>query len=596
MDETVTPGPDLTWDDNGAPRSRLFGDVYFSSEDGLAESRAVFLDGCHLPQAWTGRRRFCVAELGFGTGLNILALLDLWRRTRPPDGHLHVFSIEAHPISAGDATRALARWPQISDVAHLLLSRWPGRARGFHRVDLPELDATLDIAIMDVARALQSWSGPADAWFLDGFAPSRNPEMWRREVLDLVAARSAPGARVASFTVAGQVRRDLQDAGLDVERLPGFGRKRHRLEARVPGLCAPEPPKRRVAIIGAGIAGASLGRAFTALGADVQIFDAEGPGAGASGGPVALVAPRLDAGLADQAALFAQAFARAARLYAGVPGAVVSLGAVQHRVGPKDAARFSAIAGSDLFEPGCMIDTDIGLEIHTATVIEPASVFAAWLCPPARARVATVSWDHDSWRIIDPDGAEIARADVVCLAAGMDCARLAPGLPLTPVRGQASLALGATYPCTTLFSAYVIPTREGVLFGATHDRDDTDARPRDGDHIRNLEAVAAVIPELAEALRKHSLRPWTGIRATTRDYLPLAGEVAAEAPGLFVLGGLGSRGFTLAPLLAEHIASLALSAPSPLPRPLAELVDPARFERRARRRGRPDQTPASALG
>ena len=592
----MTSDSDLTWDENGAPRSRLFDDVYFSSDDGLAESRAVFLEGCHLPQAWSGRRRFCVAELGFGTGLNILALLDLWRRTRPPGGHLHVFSVEAHPFSADDATRALSRWPEIDDVARLLLSRWPGRARGFHRVDMPELGASLDVAIMDVARALQTWSGPADAWFLDGFAPSRNPEMWRPEVLELVAARSAPGARIASFTVAGQVRRDLAEAGLEVERMPGFGRKRHRLEARVSGPPTPDPPPRRVAIIGAGIAGASLCRAFTALGADVQVIEAEAPGAGASGGPVALVAPRLDAGLADHAALFAQGFARAVRLYADTPAAVLSRGAVQHRVGPKDAARFSAIAGSDLFEPGCMLQTDIGLEIQAATVIEPSAVFTAWLNPTVRARVADVTWDHDRWTLLDPEGAEITRADVVCLAAGMDCARIAPGLPLTPVRGQASLAPGAHVPGATLFGAYVIPAREGVLFGATHDRDDTDARPRDGDHIRHLDAVAVVIPELAKTLATYSLRPWTGIRATTRDYLPLAGEVAAGGPGLFVLGGLGSRGFTLAPLLAEHIASVALSAPSPLPRPLAELVDPARFERRARRRGRPDQAPTSASG
>ncbi|MBJ7412185.1 MAG: FAD-dependent cmnm(5)s(2)U34 oxidoreductase, partial [Phenylobacterium sp.] len=110
----------MTWTDDGQPRSRLFGDVYFSAQDGLAESRAVFLQGCGLPDAWAGRRRFVVGELGFGTGLNIVALLELWRRTRPPEGRLHIFSIEAFPITADEAARALAPWPELADVAGLL--------------------------------------------------------------------------------------------------------------------------------------------------------------------------------------------------------------------------------------------------------------------------------------------------------------------------------------------------------------------------------------------------------------------------------------------------------------------------------------------
>jgi len=149
-DPTASP---LTWTDDGQPRSRLYGDVYFSTTDGLAESRAVFLAGCGLPDAWRGRGRFVVGELGFGTGLNILALLDLWRREGPAGGRLHVFSIEAHPLSAAEATRALGAWPELADLAEMLTLRWPGAARGVHRVELPELRAILDVAVMDVAPA-----------------------------------------------------------------------------------------------------------------------------------------------------------------------------------------------------------------------------------------------------------------------------------------------------------------------------------------------------------------------------------------------------------------------------------------------------------
>ena len=163
------PASPLVWRDDGLPQSALYGDVYFSSADGLAETRAVFLAGCDLPAAWRGRDRFVVGELGFGTGLNIAALLDLWRREKAPGQRLHVFSIEAHPITRDEAARALAVWPELGEAASVLLDHWPGRARGFHRIDLPGFDATFDLAVMEVEEALAAWDGAADAWFLDGF-------------------------------------------------------------------------------------------------------------------------------------------------------------------------------------------------------------------------------------------------------------------------------------------------------------------------------------------------------------------------------------------------------------------------------------------
>jgi len=591
----------VVWGADGAPRSRLYDDVYFSAAGGLAEAQAVFLGGCGLPRAWSRRERFCVAELGFGTGLNIVALLEAWRTTRRPGAHLCVFSVEAHPLTAKEAARALAPWPETARTAGLIIARWPGRARGFHRIDLPELNATVDVAVMEASDALAAWSGEADAWFLDGFAPARNPAMWKPELMSLVAKRSAPGARLATYTVAGEVRRALGDAGFAVERAPGFGRKRQRLEARLPAMARVAAPAPSVAIIGAGIAGAALARALAALGVEVRVFDAAGPRGGASGGPAALAAPRLDAGLARPAALFAQAFRRAAGLYAQTPEAIIARGAIQPRMGPKDARRFETIAGSDLFEPGSLRLKDAmavselvgepapaGLLIEDAVAIEPERLLSAWLGEVTRARVVSVKREGAAWRLTGEGAELIGRYAVVCLAAGMDSARLAGGLPLTPVRGQASLAKGVWAPVATLFGAYVVPTREGVLFGATHDRGDESLRARRIDHQRNLGALARGLPELAARLAAIRLEARTGVRAATSDYLPVAGAVPGAASGLFVLSGLGSRGFTLAPLLGEHLAALIAGAPSPLPGDLAALVDPARFARRARRRGRPE--------
>jgi tRNA 5-methylaminomethyl-2-thiouridine biosynthesis bifunctional protein len=588
------PLPPVIFDADDLPRSRRFGDVYFSREGGLDETRTVFLAGCGLPERWADRRLFTVAELGFGTGLNVAALLALWRSTRSPGGHLAVFSVEADPMDAEAARRALARWPELAGVAEPLLARWPGRRAGFHRVDFPEFAASLDLAVMDAADALAAWSGRADAWFLDGFAPALNPAMWSDALMALVAARSAPGAHAATYTVAGQARRALAAAGFDVQRRPGFGRKRERLEATAPGDAPVNAAAPRVVIIGAGIAGAALARAFQALGAPARVFDAAVPGAGASGNPTALVTPRLDAGLAAPAQLHAQAFARAVRLYGDLPGAVIERGVLQLESAPRDAARFALIAASDLFEPGALTPlgaeatsaalgepAPAGLSLRDALAIDPRAVLAAWLPAVETARIAGVRPGDSGWRLLDDADAVLAEADVVCLAPGADFARLWPGAPIQPVRGQLSWVRGVRTPAVA-WGAYIAPTTDGVAFGATHDRDDADAGWRADDDRRNLAALAARLPGLAARLAEAGIEGRAGVRATTPDRLPIAGQLA---PGLFALGGLGSRGFTVAPLLAEHVAAAALGAPSPLPEPLQRVVTPGRFAARALRRG-----------
>ncbi|WP_425996820.1 tRNA (5-methylaminomethyl-2-thiouridine)(34)-methyltransferase MnmD [Caulobacter sp. DWR1-3-2b1] len=586
----IDPSPEdaspLVWNEDGLPRSRLYGDVYFSSADGLAETRAVFLTGCGMPESFADRDQLVVGELGFGTGLNIAALLDLWRREAPRQARLHIFSVEAHPISREDAARALAVWPELGEAAQVLLDHWPGQACGFHRVDLPGFRATLDLAVMDVGQALESWDGAADAWFLDGFSPALNPAMWSEDILAAVAARSAPGARAATFTVAGAVRRGLQAAGFEIAKRPGFGRKKDRLEAWLPG--EPHAPTRpaSLAIIGGGIAAAALARAARAQDLNVMVIDADE--APASGNPAALVTPALDAGGGPRAAFPAQAFARAVQLYEALPGAVIARGVLQLAQTRQVADRFAVVAGQDIFEPGSMtllasatdrLGEPVGaaLSMARALVIEPHRVLDAWRGEAIAARVHTLERCTDGWRLLDEAGGEIVRADAVVVAAGAGLGGLLPSLGYRPVRGQASWAPLTEGPGRTpaAFGGYAIPTRDGLLFGATHDRGvlNTDERPED--HARNLEALAKGLPELASRLSQAGLSGRAAIRVTTADHLPLAGKLDE---GLFVLGGLGSRGFCLAPLLAEHVVALATGTPSPLPRELSRLAAPGRFD------------------
>lgn len=574
--------PRLVWAEDGSPRSGRFGDVYFSKDDGLTETRAVFLDGCGLPDAWADRADFTVAELGFGTGLNIVALLDLWRRTRPvgqKDGpRLNVFSIEGFPLTRDEAARALSAWPELAETANAVLAAWPDGTPGFHRLDLPQWNARIDLAVGDAQWALEQWSGPADAWFLDGFSPALNPGMWSPEIMALIAARSAPGARVATFTVAGAVRRGLAEQGFVVEKKPGHGRKRERLEARLPSPPLAARPQRHIAVVGAGIAGASVARALIAGGARVTVVEVERPGAGGSGFPAALVTPRLDAGDALIAGFHAQALERARALYRALPDAVIAEGVLQLEQTPRDATRFDKVAAQDLWPAFTMTRLDAaacarhlgesvqagGLLMQGALALRPSAVLEPWLTGAERltAAVADLQAENDGWTLRDADGAILVQADAVVLTAGWGTAALAPDLSLAPVAGQAQWIDGPTTP-PIAWGGYAVPTGNGLLFGATHDRGQTDLTPTAEAAARNLSTLSAALPGLAAQVEAPDwVQTRKAVRATTPDRLPLAGPLA---PGLYALTGLGSRGFCVAPLLGEHLAAVILGQSSPLP-------------------------------
>lgn len=209
----------LDWREGGVPVSRRFGDPYFSMQDGLAEARHVFLAGNGLPERF--RAGFCIAELGFGAGLNALAAWAAWRE-RGLAGDLAFTSFEAWPMAAEDMARALEVWPELAPLAAPLVA---AIAVGARDVRLPGL--RLRLIGGDARATVQHWDGRADAWFLDGFSPARNPEMWEPALLRAVAARTRPGGTCATYSAAGGVRAALAAAGFDVTRCEGFGRKRH---------------------------------------------------------------------------------------------------------------------------------------------------------------------------------------------------------------------------------------------------------------------------------------------------------------------------------------------------------------------------------
>jgi tRNA U34 5-methylaminomethyl-2-thiouridine-forming methyltransferase MnmC len=216
---TTGPRSEIDWNDDGVPLSRRFEDPYYSLQNGLAETRHVFLGGNDLPERF--RPGFHIAELGFGTGLNLIAAVIAWRQSGAA-GKLRFTSFEAYPLQADEMDAALAAFPEAHAAARPLLDAW-GQGRAHIATD----DLEAEIIFGDARSRLPLWKGKADAWFLDGFAPARNPELWEPDLMREVALHTNPGGSFATYTAAGGVRRALAQAGFAVERVPGFGHKRH---------------------------------------------------------------------------------------------------------------------------------------------------------------------------------------------------------------------------------------------------------------------------------------------------------------------------------------------------------------------------------
>ncbi len=212
---------ELIWTDDQIPVSDRFNDPYYSLQNGLEETRHVFLAGNNLPVRFAPG--FHIAELGFGTGLNLLTVWSAWEaagQTTP----LRFTSFEAYPMAPDDMARALAAFPEVAPWAERFLNAWKGQ-----KCVLDTLH--LEVMVGDARETLPNWDDTADAWFLDGFSPAKNPELWGADLMQQVADHTAQDGTAATYTAAGFVRRGLTDAGFEVTRTPGFGRKRHMTRA-----------------------------------------------------------------------------------------------------------------------------------------------------------------------------------------------------------------------------------------------------------------------------------------------------------------------------------------------------------------------------
>lgn len=648
------PSPDLSWRADGSPVSARFDDIYFSTEDGLAETRHVFLNGNGLPGAWKDRARFTICETGFGTGLNFLATWALWRDTRHPDQHLDFVSVEGFPLSGQELAQALARWPDLKELGDVLAANYPAPHRGTHQIALPG-DVTLTLLEDDALTALQGLEASVDAWFLDGFAPASNPDMWSEALFAEMARLSAPGATLATFTVAGAVRRGLAAQGFEVAKAPGFGRKRDMLTGTLterPGKPHPKPwyqiPARpapeSALIVGAGIAGASVARALARRGVKVTLVEADTPGAGASGNPAALFMPRLAADDSAEGRFHIAAYLHMERWLSALDandsaGIFRRTGVLQLAQSPSEAKRFEKIAARAPLPPGHMdlldpaetkrvgeVETDLpALFFPRGGVLTPRAVLHRLLdgLGVQRAAVQRFVHDDDQWCVeAEKSGPLSADALVLANGPGLTGFRETSWLPLEPVLGQITeLPAGVLPQFAPALAAgpYLITHEDGSsLTGATYELGIAPGgphRPTTAGHEKNLSSLGRALPAFAPALatlRPDKLEGRVAFRAQVPDRVPFAGPAPDHdaylaayerqrhgdrfAPypppschsGLFLVGGLGARGFATALLLGEILAAEMTGAPVPLPADVGEAIHPARFIIRYLRKNAPE--------
>jgi tRNA 5-methylaminomethyl-2-thiouridine biosynthesis bifunctional protein len=618
MPEVLTPAR-LAYADDGTPWSPEYGDVYHSTQGGVAQAQHVFLRGNGLPERWAGMPRFTILETGFGFGLSFLATWQAWHEDPRRPARLHFVSVEKHPFSAQDLAVLHAPQAELAPRASELRDAWPLLVPGMHRLEFEEGRVVLTLAFGDAARLLPQLRLAADAVFLDGFAPARNSEMWSPELMKAVARLCAPGATAATWSVAATVREALRAAGFAAEKRRGFARKSEMLAAQfVPPRSlrrpAPAPAERSAAVVGAGIAGAAVCERLAARGWEVTLVERHhAPALEASGNHAGAFHPLVTIDDSHAARLSRAAFswllehwrqldaigaspewarcgllqlARDAREDAAQRAALAALALPTDYAQALDAAQASACAGVQLAAGG--------LWFPEGGWIRPASLARALIeRSGARAlygrEAAALERAGPRWVLHDRAGDMIAEAGAVVLANAQEALRLAPSphLRLRTVRGQLSyLPPIRGLRTVVLRGGMALPAIDGIsVTGASFDLDDADRSLRADSHAGNLERLERLIPGAARGLDAGKLEGRVGFRAVAPDRLPLIGALD-EAPALYGAIAYGSRGLLWAGMGAELLASLMDGEPLPLEAPLAAALDPARFRRRAEARSR----------
>ncbi|HEY9100864.1 bifunctional tRNA (5-methylaminomethyl-2-thiouridine)(34)-methyltransferase MnmD/FAD-dependent 5-carboxymethylaminomethyl-2-thiouridine(34) oxidoreductase MnmC [Chitinimonas sp.] len=610
----------LAFTEEGIPYSPAFDDIYHSQSGGLAQARNVFLAGNDLPARWQGRSTFTICETGFGLGLSFLATWQAWRADPARSERLHFVSCELHPFTAQDLLHLYERLfqaePALAELGQQLWAQWPTLLPGLHRIELEQGRVVLTLLLGDALSLLPKLAGQVDAFFLDGFAPSKNPELWQEALYKQFTRLAAEGATLATYTVAGAVRRGLESAGFQVKRLPGFASKRQMLGGTFRGhRVRPQPPAdRRAIVVGAGLAGSAIAERLAARGWRITLLEREAePARGASGNlagayrPVVSLDDNLQARLVRASFLFGQRWL--GKLPAGI---WQRCGALQLARDNAEAARFQQISEEqgwpedyvryvDPAEANKLAGAPVeqaGLWFAQGGWVRPRALVAALLAQAGAAvdlrcgvAVERMARQADAWQVYDAAGGLIASAPVLILANAADADRFAPELQLgRDLRYVSHLPRDKAPPVKAVIcrAGYLTPwAGEAACLGSSPIRDSDAAAA-----AANLALLGGMLPCTAED-QTTLLEGRRCTRPGTADRLPVVGPLADAAAfqpkhagslhlaprqaGLYTLTGFGARGLVWSGLMAELLASQIEGEPLPLERELVLALDPARF-------------------
>lgn len=605
-----------------------FDDAYCNPDNGLEECHHVFLGPNRLidrfQQTPTGGH-FVIAETGFGTGLNFLAAWAAWDQNCHSDNAcLHFVSFERYPLTPEQISRAMARWPDLARYTGALLDVYPPAVSGAHRLVLDGGRVRLTLWLGDAEDGLNSLRFTADTWFLDGFSPAKNSGMWTDKLISGVSARSRPGTTLSTYTASGEVRKKLADEGFIVEKLSGYGSKSEMISAYVPTspssdiatrTSSTDDNPRSIAIVGAGIAGTLLASNLARRGVGVTLIDrARAPGAGASGNSQGALYVKLGVEFNDQTQLALSALLFSQRYYRQLPeGGWNPTGLMQLAYNTNEADRQKRFLERNNYPPNILrpISSDEATQLSGIPVSHNGLWFpgSGWLEPQKICKtlarncgitthygfeVDHLSASDNQWRLTSSEDQSVT-VDAVVICAGHETPALIPSdgeFRLKPIRGQIT-----AIPDHALISpdvvicgpGYLNPSLNGQsLVGATFDLHNFSGEVSQQSDRENLRMLDKFLPGVLKSKdTEHdgtSCHGRVGFRCTTHDYQPVAGPMkeanGKKTDGLFLLTGLGSKGLTYAPLLAEYIADILTNQPQSLPENLVRRVETQRIHRK----------------
>lgn len=580
------PDPDIVWSEDRL-HSKQFRDIYFA-HDGPAETVRVFIEPANLIERIRDQPTFSVMEFGFGTGLNFLTLARLVKDSRI-DTRIRYISVDNFPLQSTDIARALKPFRHELELVDALLSRLPPRIPGWHRRYFTDPRLELTLCYNDVATALDEFlatdKAGIDAWFLDGFAPARNPDMWHPDLFEKMRTVTKTAGTVTTFSAAGQVRRSLQQAGFQVRRVEGRqSQKRHTTLATLEGSGVnPVASPTSVRVIGGGLAGTTVAQSLARKGVSVELLEREdNVGTATSAIPAAIQHPRLSAADTLLALFRIHAYAHSQAMLKGYD-AVSTIGALHLPDDGMSIERLSDVA--------TLIDKDwmyllgstetadlIGQSTRSAWFPKSAIVHGAQLCKELA--------HHERVQISTTTDYEISTGDVeltTIYATGCDISNHVGAIPIEAIviPGQVD-GFSSSQPREPLahivaHNGYVAPQHHMLFAGSTYEYSPWP----EGDATRtNRLRIEALFPDVP--LEHKSV--FRANRVVSSDRLPIVGEIANDS---WVSWAHGSGGTITAPFAAELIASAMLKEVPPGSIGIPRLLSPDRFRIRQQRRPNP---------